>query len=64
MNRLPDSFFTSPERAHTTMTRAELTATLLTTHGWIMAAGYSYDIKSKALGAGVYSVWLERRSGR
>ncbi|CAB4203546.1 hypothetical protein UFOVP1382_158 [uncultured Caudovirales phage] len=52
--RIPDSF-------SKTMETKDFKALLLTTDGWMMAAGYSYDIVGKSLGAGVYRVSLRRR---
>ncbi len=45
-----------------TVTRTELKALLLDTDGWVLSWGYIWDIKSKSLGAGVYSVSLVKRS--
>ena len=58
-NHLPDSFYTMPRVAHTTMKRKELSETLLATDGAILTCGRMRDVKSKSLGAGVYRVFLE-----
>lgn len=47
--------------AKATMTRNQLKETLLATDGWVMACGRIWDIRSKHLGAGVYSVYLKLR---
>lgn len=60
-NYLGDNFYTMPKYARTTMTRKQLKETLLSTEGWIIALGRIWDIQSKHLGAGVYSVHLELR---
>jgi len=43
------------------MDRKNLKELLLSTSGWIIACGETYDIKSESLGAGVYRVFLKRR---
>jgi hypothetical protein len=60
-NHLPDTFYTMPGSAGTTMTRKQVSETMLATGGWIMSCGRGYSIKAKHLAAGVYSVTLEER---
>lgn len=50
-----------PDNARSTLTTKQLRETLLATSGFVLACGQGYDIKSKPLGAGVHSVWLEKR---
>lgn len=58
-NHLPRSFYVVPgQEQHTTMTRAELRATLLATGGQLLARGHLWEIVAKHLGAGVYRVSL------
>lgn len=61
MTHLPETFWTMPKFARTTLTTKELRETLMATDGWLGAAGYVYDLKSKRIGPGVYSVFLEKR---
>ena len=58
---LPGIFYAMPGDANTTMTRKQVSETLLATGGWVMSCGASYDIKAKHLAAGVYLVKLEAR---
>lgn len=51
-----------PVYAKSTVTRESAQNILLCTEGWIMAQGHQWDIKTKARGAGVYEIWLERRA--
>jgi hypothetical protein len=60
-NHLPQNFYVMPEYARTTLTTKQLRETYLATDGWIMACGYSWNIVSKSMGAGVHSVTLERQ---
>lgn len=62
MNHLTDNFYAQPNIAATTMTTKQLRETLLATDGTILACGYLYDIKHKALGAGVHRVFLKKQS--
>ena len=59
-NHLSNNFYVIPHIAAMTMTRKQLKETLLYTDGKIIACGYMYDIKSKHIGAGVYSVTLKK----
>ena len=61
-NHLSSGFYLSPKYAQTTLTSRELRETLLATDGWIMACGSMWDIKAKALGAGIHRVTLEKRN--
>lgn len=61
-NHLSTNHYVVPGNIQQTMTRKELKETLLATDGWVMACGYLWDVKSKHLGAGVYSIRLEKRS--
>lgn len=59
--KLPGSLVAYPHIAKTTMAEADLKSLLLSTDGWVMLHGRIWDLKSEAIGAGVYKVWLERR---
>lgn len=59
-SHLPEVFYTSPEHASTIFTRAQLKETLLYTGGFIMACGTRFDIATKHLGVGVYSISLKQ----
>lgn len=52
----------APDHGASSVTTAVFREMLLRTGGWMMAAGYSYDIIGKSLGAGVQRVTLRRRS--
>lgn len=62
MKVLPRNFYTMPHYASTVMDSKNLKELLLSTSGRIIACGSLYDIKSKSLGAGVYKVFLERKT--
>ncbi len=59
--QLPNVFYTMPRYANTTMETKDLKEILLSTDGWVFAQGYLFDVCSKAIGAGVHKVWLEKR---
>ena len=59
MNHLPDSFYSMPLFAKTTMTKQEAQETLLDTDGTIMAYGTLYNIVCKDIGADIYQLSLE-----
>lgn len=61
-NHLSGNHYTMPADARSSMTSKQLRETLLATDGWVMASGRAWDIKSKSLGAGVYSVYLVERN--
>ena len=50
----------NPYLTYTVETK-DLKKILLDTDGWYFYDGYVWDIKSKSLGAGVYSVYSKRR---
>lgn len=58
VNHLPTSLYQMPS-ANTTLTAKQLRETLLATDGRVFVSGRLCDIRSKAIGAGVYRVWLE-----
>lgn len=60
-SHLSNNFYSMLALAKATMTRNQLKETLLATDGWVMACGRIWDIRSKHLGAGVYSVYLKLR---
>lgn len=51
-----------PDAAAPAVPTAVYREMLLSTDGWIMAQGYSYDLIGKSLGGGVYRVTLRRRA--
>lgn len=51
-----------PDAAAPAVPTAVYRQMLLSTDGWIMAQGSSYDLVGKSLGVGVYRVTLRRRS--
>lgn len=56
---LPQTFWTMPKNARTTMTTKRLRAVLTYFDGHILACGESWNIKSKRIGPGMYEVTLE-----
>ena len=60
--RALNSLATSPEFAKTTMTRKQLQAVLMRSHGFMLACGRSWNIVSKRIGARCYRVSLEERT--
>lgn len=50
-----------PDHGARSVTTDLLKMILLHTHGQMHAFGVIYEIKNKALGAGIYRVWLEER---
>jgi hypothetical protein len=60
-NHLPNSFYTMPVYASTTMRRKDYQDTLLATDGFIMACGSMWDIIGKNMGAGIYRVTLKKK---
>ena len=59
VNHLHDGHYTMPGVFYQTMTKKQLSDTLLATDGKVMATGHLRSIKSKHLGAGIYEVRLE-----
>lgn len=57
-----DTLAGSPEFAAPAVSREVYREMLLSTEGWIMAQGYSWDLVGKSLGVGVYRVTLRRRA--
>ena len=54
--------YVMPRYANTVMTRKELRETLKATDGWILTAGYLWNIIGKSIGAGMYRVTLELKN--
>ena len=50
-----------PQYGSSTVNRAQLRHILTTTGGFVLACGWSWDVKSKHIGAGIYRISLEAR---
>mgnify|MGYP001559893515 CR=1 FL=1 len=61
-NHLCTNHYTMPGACIQSMSKKQLQETLLATDGWVLACGYCWDIKSKHLGAGIYSVSLSKKA--
>jgi len=61
-NSAMNAFSVQPNHPGRTMTKKDVRSLLLYTDGWMMSCGFSYDIESKHLGAGVYKVRLKARN--
>lgn len=57
---VPRTFYDHPETAEETMVLVDLKRLLVEHNGRLMAQGQMWEIKSKAIGPGVYRVRLER----
>lgn len=62
MTILPQNFYVFPRFATTTLKNEDLESLLLHTEGWVLACGYTWNIRTQPLTENISKVWLERET--
>lgn len=58
-NRVIDHLYSTRD-ARDAITREQLQHILLYSDGWFTVDGHKYLVRSESIGAGIYTIWLER----
>jgi hypothetical protein len=60
-NEVLDFLAGMPQWAHRAVPQKMMREILLHTEGEMYLRGYTWDVKTKRLGAGIHKIWLERQ---